>query len=335
MALEDLEHPLRIERAREHGGGAEPEREHQEPAGAERERERRVAAEPVLLAGPEDVPGVGVGRPEDVLVLVDAALGHAGRSRRVGDHRDVVRARVRGLEALGLAVQQARPGDLAGPRLADDDQLLEHRRGLAGPLQLLPQAARDHGDPRAGVLGDVGQLPRAQQRHRRDRDDAELLAREPGDDELGAVRHPEEDAVPPVDAGGAETVGEPVDLLLQLAVREDLLPVMDGGPARAPPVGVGVEERGRHVQANGITGLGQGVDPLRPERLRRETFLDRDCHPGPSCAAAGPRRGAMVSQLPFVEQPLGRWTTRLCDSMRARVYDAGPGAGRRHRDNRV
>ncbi len=236
--------------------------------------------------------------------MMDAALGHAGGARGVGDHRDVVRARVGGLEALRLAVREARPRDVARPRFPDDDQLLEDRRGRPGPLELLTQAARDHGDPRPRILGDVGELPRAQQRHRRDRDHAELLAREPRDDELGAVRHSQQNAVPPVDAGGAEAVGEPVDPLLQVAVGEHLGLMVDRGPAGAAAVRVGVEQRRGDVEPNGIAGLRESGDSLRPERLWRETFLDRNRHPGPSCVRSQTTARRNGSQLRRVEQPM-------------------------------
>ena len=135
------------------GRGAEPEGEHEEPAGAEGEGERRMAAEPVLLDRAEDVAGIGVGRSEDVRVLVGAPLRHAGGARRVGDHRDVVGPGVRGLEALRLAVQQGRPRGVPGSRLAGDDRAA---RAPARPAARAPAPRagrprpRPRGSPRPG-----------------------------------------------------------------------------------------------------------------------------------------------------------------------------------------
>src|SRR3546814_2279148 len=61
---------------------------------------------------------------------------------------------------------------------------------------------------RARVVRDVRELARAQERHGRDGDDAEFLAREPREDELRAVRQAHQQAVSPVDAGGAQAVGQ-------------------------------------------------------------------------------------------------------------------------------
>src|SRR5262249_60509459 len=75
-------------------------------------------------------------------------------------------------------------------------------------------------------------------------------------------------------------------------------------PAGAPAVGVGVEERVGDVEPDRVPRLRECVDPLRPEGLRRETFLDRDRHPWPPVCGARQPRGAMVANFPAWNNPL-------------------------------
>src|SRR5262249_58981244 len=79
-----------------------------------------------------------------------------------------------------------------------------------------------------------------------------------------------------------------------------------GGRPRAPVGGVGVEENGGAVQTSGIARLGEGVAPLRPERLGWETFCDRDRHFRASCVRSQTTARRNGSQLPRVEQPFAR-----------------------------
>src|SRR5262249_56274120 len=81
-------------------------------------------------------------------------------------------------------------------------------------------------------------------------------------------------------------------------------------PAGAPAVGVGVEERVGDVEPDRVPRLRECVDPLRPEGLRRETFLDRDRHPWPPVCGARQPRGAMVANFPAWNNPLltAAWT---------------------------
>ena len=175
-------------------------------------------------------------------MLVHAPLGNAGRPGRVGDHRDLVGPGVGGREARGLPIQQRLPCEIAGPGVSDHDEALERRRLRPGPVELLPEDVRHDRGPGPGILDDVGQLASAKERHRRDRDDAQLLACEPGDDELRTVGESEEDAVAPVDPRGAEAVREPVDAVLELTVGDDAVVVVDRRAARAVTLGVEVDQ---------------------------------------------------------------------------------------------
>ena len=80
--------------------------------------------------------------------------------------------------------------------------------------------------------------------------------------------------------------------------------MVDRGPAGAAAVRVGVEQRRGDVEPNGIASLRESGDSLRPERLWRETFLDRDRHPGPSCVRSQTTARRNGSQLRRVEQPM-------------------------------
>ena len=88
-----------------------------------------------------------------------------------------------------------------------------------------------------------------------------------------------------------------------VAVGDDLVLVVDRRPAGAPAVGVGVEELRGHVEPDRVARLREREHPLRPERPRRETFLDRDRHRGPPVRSQTPAR-RHGSQLHVGEQPI-------------------------------
>ncbi|HEU4726689.1 MAG TPA: hypothetical protein VFT22_02335, partial [Kofleriaceae bacterium] len=108
---------------------------------------------------------------------VHRALGRAGRARRERDQRRVLRGGRDVVEALRLA-RRARLDAILGARLKPGD-LAQCRTGAAREVQLLgkPRVAERVRDLR--LDDDVGQLLRAQERHRRDRDAARLHHREP------------------------------------------------------------------------------------------------------------------------------------------------------------
>ncbi len=193
---------------------------------------------------------------------VDAAFRHAGGARRVGDHRDLVAVGLGRREALRLTARETVERLVAAARLAGHDQALQHRRLLAGSLQLLAQAAPHDGRARAGIRRHVGQLARAQHRHAGHGDDAGLLAGEPRHHEVGDVGQAQEHAVAALEPPGAQPVGQAIHARGQLAVRDDAAAGVDGRSPRAPAAGVGVEQGFADVQPLRIAQLGQRIDAV-------------------------------------------------------------------------
>ena len=229
-----------------------------------------MTTESIVRGRREHVTRVRVGRRQDVAMEVHAALRHAGRARRVGDHRDLVPGGGLGGEASGPAALERCERRVAGAGVAGDDQLLQIRSLLLGALQLFAQSAPHDRGASARVRGDVGELASSQEQHRADRDDAELLAREPRDDELRNVGQPQEHTVAAVEADRAEAVTEAVHVRGKLGVGDDALFRVNRRPAAAIPVGVPVEQLDAGVERHGIAQLGQRVHALGHEPGRRQ-----------------------------------------------------------------
>ena len=225
-----------------------------------------MAAEAIGLGGTEEMAGVGVSRGEDVRVIVDAALGQPGRARGVGDHGHLVPRCVGRVEALGLPVHEGAERDVAAGGLAGDDQLREMRDLALRPLELLAKPAPDHCGRGARVARDGGELPRPEHGHGGHGHDADLLAGEPGQDELRDIGHSQQDAVAAVEALGPEAVGQAIDLFLQLGVGDHA--VAGAGLACAPGLGpIVVMAIGRLAVHNRVdTGLAHVLGVLAGHR---------------------------------------------------------------------
>ena len=210
----------RDDRAGTVGGGREVAHDH-----AEAVVEGHRDADPVLLGVAAQLPHQ-VAVVEDVVVRERRALGEAGGARRVLDVD-----RVAGVEG-GLHHRQALGAHLVGAgeqgvpgALPEHDDVLECGAPAPGGVDHGDvvrglERGGDHHHPDAGLVQHVGELVRAVGRVDRHEDRPDLGGRVLGEGPLDAVRRPDADAVPLLDAGPDEGAGEPVDLRAQLGVRE-------------------------------------------------------------------------------------------------------------------
>ncbi len=227
------------------------QREDDEPAEAEGEAEGRTAREHVVGAGPQHVPGEGVGDGEQVAVEVHAALGPPGGPRGEGDQGDVVCGGRDGGERRVVAIGQSQQVVRGAAPVGGDPQ--PRHLGLHQVVQHVRMA---QGVPDLGHRAHRRQLLRALLGQHGDGDRARLHDREPARGEPGAGGPAQEHPVAGYDAEvGGEDVGEAVHAVAQPAVR----PHLAGAVAEGRAVGATVPEPGD----GGVEQLGTAVQPVR------------------------------------------------------------------------
>ena len=129
--------------------------------------------------GLQHMAGEAVGAGEDVAVIMDAALGLAGRARGEGDQGDVVAMRCR------PARSRARPS--SSPSKPVVAVISEDRADPAGGVEIVAEAGVDDGVADPGALEDRRDLAGAEHRHGRDDHAAGLEHAEPGGEQHRVV----------------------------------------------------------------------------------------------------------------------------------------------------
>ncbi len=232
------------------------QREDDQPAEAEGEAERGAAREDVVGAGPQDVPGEGVGDGEDVPVEVHAALGPAGGAGGEGDQGHVVGRGRDGLER-GPGCRAVEEVVRRVPAVGRDPQVRD--LGLGEVVDGADVAQRV---PHPGDLAHGAQLVRTLLGEHGDRDGARLQHGQPAGREPrcggAAQQHP-------VAGDDAEFAGEQVRDAVhpgaQVAVRPRLA---GGGEERRAVVGRAAEQFGGAVEPFGVAQLRQVETELGP-----------------------------------------------------------------------
>jgi hypothetical protein len=239
-------------------GGADPERKEEQAAQAEGERERRRAAEDVVGLGPEHVRREAVAAGEHVPVEVHRALGLAGGAGREGDQRDVVRGGPDGLELGGSALHPCL--ERSAGEGAEVDDLLQHGGGRACLLQLGVQAVIGQGQPDPRLGGDLSELARAEQWHRRDADPTHLQHGQPARSEHRVVRPAEQHTVSRLHPEVvAEHVRDPVHVLPERPVRPVPAGKQHGGALSEALLDPAVEQHGDAVDPVRVASAGFAV----------------------------------------------------------------------------
>ena len=157
---------------------------------------------------------------EQHAVAVQRALGRPGGAGRVDHHRRIVRPGCDRREGRGSPRDRLGETACAVVRSVGREHEAKLGKVFADLGDLRRALGVGHHRLGAGILQPVGQSIDAEQHRERQRDGAELVDGDVGDDDFRHLRQENRDAVAARDAVGRERVGKPVRALLEPAVAD-------------------------------------------------------------------------------------------------------------------